>query len=447
MTHRERQGCRPSPWRIKIRPAAIAVGVAALHAALAAGCHSGWPRTAAQPTGHPARGTASRAINGVPLVSQASRPMAVAQDDEGVRQASAGQPVIRQQSGDDPSLFSDENLENLKPRKVFGNLRQLTPWKRDEDLGRRYLQEGDNLFREKKYDEAVGKYKSAAFRWPESVVEEDALFMLGECYFFTDRYPKASDTYAKLLKRYSSGGNHCRHLEKAVARQFAIARYWEQVQAYAPKNWAYPNLTDKTRPRFDTTTGALAAYQSVWMNDPTGPLADDAVMAAANNYFTQSRFEDADFHYTQLREQHTGSEHLVDAYVLGLQAKIKTYQGPNYDGVPLEQSGNLADQMLTQFPTELGPERQRVVETQQKIRELNAERHWSMATYYGKNKYYGGTRYYCDLIIKEYPDTRFASLAEAKLKDIAGLPDNPPQKLKWLLDMIPSRDRDEIQEP
>ncbi len=368
--------------------------------------------------------------------------MAVAEDDWSTEQARAGQPVVRQQNADDGSgLFSEEKLENLKPRKMFDNARQLTPWKRDEEMARGFLQEADNLFREKKYDDAAAKYKSAAFRWPESVIEEDALFMLGECYFFTDRYPKASAAYTKMLKKYSSGGNHCRHLEKAVARQFAIARYWEQVQAHAPKNWAYPNLTDKTRPRFDTTTGALACYQSVWLNDPTGPLADDAVMAAANNYFVQNRFEDADFHYTQLREQHTDSEHLVDAYVLGLKSKIKTYQGPVYDGVPLQQSNNLAEQMLTQFPTELGDERQRVVETKQQIRELNAERHWEMACYYAKNKYYGGTRYYCNLIAKEYPDTRFHSLAEAKVKEIEGLPDNPPQKLKWLLDMLPSRDR------
>ena len=42
---------------------------------------------------------------------------------------------------------------------------------------------------------------------------------------------------------------------------------------------------DKTRPWFDTWGNAIAAYESIHMHDPRGPLADIAVMAVANMYF------------------------------------------------------------------------------------------------------------------------------------------------------------------
>lgn len=363
-----------------------------------------------------------------------------ARDDRAPNAMPQDPEVIRQQSADDSKgLLSDESwTEYLKPKKMAATLRQKTPWKRDEEKARRALQEGDELYREKKYEKAIPKYKTAAFRWPDSIIEEDALFMLGECYFFRDRYPKASDTYAKLLKKYSNS----RHLEKVVARQFATARYWEQLQQAQPKMAMSPNLTDKSRPMWDTTTHALACYQTVWLNDPTSPLADDAVMATANSYFLQGKFQDADFHYTQLRQSHTKSEHLVDAYKLGLRAKLKTYQGPVYESVPLQQSDEMTEQMLLQFPTELGDDRDRVLATRREIRELYAERYWEMAQYYAKNKYYGATRYYCDQILDEYPDTSFASRAEEQKQEIAGRPDNPKSKLKWFLDLIPLRERE-----
>ena len=58
------------------------------------------------------------------------------------------------------------------------------------------LDDGKALFREKKYPEGAEKYKVAYKRWPDSPLEEEALFMPAECYFFVDRYPQAEDTYA-----------------------------------------------------------------------------------------------------------------------------------------------------------------------------------------------------------------------------------------------------------
>ena len=74
--------------------------------------------------------------------------------------------------------------------------------------------------------------------WPESSVEEDALFMQGDCYFFLDKYPDASDAYAELLKKYDNS----RHLDKVVLRQFRIAQYWLELQSFKPRQTLNPNV-------------------------------------------------------------------------------------------------------------------------------------------------------------------------------------------------------------
>ena len=92
------------------------------------------------------------------------------------------------------------------------------------------MQEGQALFRAKKYKEAGAKFATAADRWPDTPLEEDALFLQGESEFFSDQYPKAHDTYGGLLKKYTN----TRHLDVVVRREFAMGRYWEQLVRRQP---------------------------------------------------------------------------------------------------------------------------------------------------------------------------------------------------------------------
>ena len=154
-------------------------------------------------------------------------------------------------------------------------------------------------------------------------MEEDALFLQAESYFFADEYVKAHDAFEVLFKKYSN----TRHLETAVSREFAIGRFWEQMQDTKPLWTIQPNFTDKGRPWFDTFGYAIKAYQNVRMYDPTGPLADHSVMAIGTAYFRHNEFEDAAMEFDQLRKDYPNSDHQMLAHVLGMQAKMRVYQG------------------------------------------------------------------------------------------------------------------------
>lgn len=338
--------------------------------------------------------------------------------------------------GEDPTTLTDWQRST---RKFNYRLKKMFGAEPNEAAAQDLFAKGDQSFKEKKYDQAAKQFKKAAKRWPDSPLEEDALYMQAESQFFAERYSKASDTYDNMMKKFENS----RYLERAVARQFSIARYWEEIDRRGHRWLLIPNLIDKTQPLFDTPGNAIAAYTSVHLNDPTGPLADDSIMATANMHFLAERYEDADYYYGLIRSQYPESEHQEVAHLLDLRAKMRKYQGPYYDGAPLEEASDLIQQVSVQFPSQPADEKERLRNAARAIRDSTAQRDWEIAEYYARTKRYGGARYYYQQVIKDYDDTPYAEMAQKRLAEFAGRPDNPPDRFRWLVDFFNGRKREE----
>jgi outer membrane protein assembly factor BamD (BamD/ComL family) len=330
----------------------------------------------------------------------------------------------------------------LDPRVQYTKVKNAVGLGPNEQFAREAYAEGDRLFRAKEYREAAKKFEQAAERGPHSPIEQDAMFMLAECHFFDDRYIKARDAYDALVKEHPN----TRYLDTVVDREWAIARYWEQYEEEHPDWFMTPNVHDRTRPRLDTVGHAIKTYDNIRLNDPTGPRADDAIMATANIYFRRKRYEDADYHYTLLRREYPRSELQFEAHLLGLQAKLRKYQGADYDGTPLEEAKQLVKQLDMQFSGRLAAEekeRLRTVEAQLNM-EL-ATRDYRMAEYFDGTKHYGAARHYYAQVVKKHPDTQLASQARQRLGEIVSEPDEPPKRLAWFVDLFPeSRERSRV---
>jgi len=303
----------------------------------------------------------------------------------------------------------------------------------NEQIARAAFDQGEILFRQGNYTDARPKYELAYDRWPDSPLEEEALFKAAECLFFCNYYSAADDTYGTLLKKYTS----TTHLDQVIERRFSIARYWEQCDTVHHHMTLTPNFTDRTRPKFDTYGHALRVYDRVRLDDPTGPWADVSIMATANSHFTHGHWTDADYYYGLLRTEYPKSRYQYYAHLLGLQAKLKKYQGPDYEGKPLDEAEELISQLLTQFPHELGNEREKVILVKADIRRQKAMREWNIAQFYENGKYYGAAKIYYASIAKTYADTPVAKEALAKIDQIKDLPPVPASKLKWLEELFP----------
>jgi outer membrane protein assembly factor BamD (BamD/ComL family) len=283
------------------------------------------------------------------------------------------------------------------------------------------------------FAQAAKQFQEAADRWPDSALEEDAMFMAGEAYFFADMYPKANDSWERLLKKYPNS----KHLDPIESRRFAIAQFWLDTHYKAPESvWTF-NLTDKSRPTRDTFGNAVRVFDRIRLDDPTGKLADDATLAAGNAYFAKQRYLDADNFYTDLRKTFPGSEHQYRAHLLGLKSKLLSYQGTDYSGVPLDEAEKLIKQIQRQFPQESAQEREYLARAYAEVRFKKAEREWKLAQYYDRRGEYGAARFHYDILAGDFAETPFAGQARSRLGEVADKPAVPPQRLQWLVEAFP----------
>ena len=360
--------------------------------------------------------------------------------DNGVRQASVDRTLPREVSDEAivaavvESAEEDDgfDMEDLDPVNVAHSIRDAMGYGPDEGIARDLYREAEGLARAKEHKEAGEKFLDAAKRWPDSTLEEDALFLAGENFFAADEYPDAQRAYEKLLQKH----DYTHHLDAVTRRLFKIAEYWEKCALQDPSFKAPFNVTDDTRPWVDTVGHALKAYDDIRMYDPTGPLADDAVMATANLYFVRGRYEDAARNYDLIRTEYTKSDHQLQAHLYAIESWQRIYQGGYYDAGPLEKAAEVADQTLAQFGPELGEDRARVVAGKNKLVEEMAARDLIVAGFYDKKKRYGAARIYYNSIVEEYPQTAAAEKARQRLSEIAGKPDKPTDHFKWLTSMF-----------
>ena len=263
-------------------------------------------------------------------------------------------------------------------------------------------------------------------------IEEDSMFMLAECQFKRRRYSYAQDSYDALLEKYPS----TRHMEDSTRRLLGIAMYWLDYSAESdlngdiklaggakinptqppkapstPRIPIIPNLTDSTRPRFDTDGRALQALRSVWLHDAAGDLADDALMVSANHHLRTGDFVESARLYKLLREQYPDSPHFQDAHLLGAHVTMASYEGSAYDGKPLDEAAGLKKVALASFTQMSEEERERLRTDIARMEEERAGRLWSTVQFYKAKQQPESIEVYCLKIINQYPESKYAEMA------------------------------------
>ncbi len=354
----------------------------------------------------------------------------------------AEEATVRGQDNDDGLLgkFSPSSMYDAAKRRVGLGPNQQIAKRAFEDAEKTFIEatsmEGNQ--RQKRFLDAAKLYKKAADRWPDSALQEDALFMLGESYFFADRYPKSSNAYELLVKKYQN----TRHIDTVDKRRFAMGRYWIEHQDANPDWPVTPNLLSRDRPVFDKFGHGVRVLDKIRFDDPTGKLADDATMAAAIAQFKAGEYAPTDELFADLRRSFPNSEHQFQAHVLGLKCKMKIYQGSDYSLKPMDDAEEILKQTQRQFPQEAEKKHEFLVATWKEIRMNKALHDWSMAKYYDRRDEYGAAREYYARVRDQYSDTSLAGDAKERLAQIGDQPDKPGQPVPWLTELFPTPDRE-----
>lgn len=323
---------------------------------------------------------------------------------------------------------------------------QASIWKRDRDsafiepaLGAAEYKQANDKFKAGEFKAAEKEFKAIVKKYKNDPIKEDAQFMVAECQYARKRYAWAQDSYDQLLIDFPS----TRHLDQTTKRLFTIARYWLQEPSFVTGNdvqqvnlekpgvdepeirsdgakrktrWALiPNLFDRSRPVFDTENRALEALKSIWLHDPTGPLADDSLMLTASHYLKKGRYMDADRTFSLIRDEYPQSQHLEDAFRLGTHVKLMSYQGPAYDSTVLNDAGDLKETTIRLFPK---AQRARLKEELKKIEQAKVKRDWETVEYWMRRGKPKSAAVYCNLLIEKYPTSSYANKARELLAEL-----------------------------
>ena len=283
---------------------------------------------------------------------------------------------------------------------------------------------------------AAKLYERVAKRYLDSNTGEEAQIRAANIWFESQRYAKAQDAYAQLLDDYPS----TRYMKQATTRLFSIARTWlnvtnpettskiklashEETPPDVPDPGfkatvavpILPNFTDRSRPVFDTQGRAIEALRTIWLSDPTGDLADDALMMTATYYLQKRDYVESDRFFRILREEYPRSPHLENAYLLGSHVKLMSYQGPQYEGLTLAESKKLKERSLRLFSDKHG---ERLREELDKVDDEMARRDWENVQYYQRKKRPRSIAIACQQVIENHPNSKYAEQARQIISTI-----------------------------
>jgi len=347
----------------------------------------------------------------------------------------------------DPLGARDSNrllLDDLAPSQLATTLKVRTRGGADAQTAQQYYVEGQRLYDEgvdqldrdpngqshqDSFLAAANKYRLAAASWPDSELEENALFFEGESYFFADRYVQANRAYESLVANYSGS----RHLDQAELKRYSIAVYWLEVA----DSTSVPSLTDPKRPRTNVASEARRVLHRIRIDDPSGKLAGDATLALGKAFMKASRYYEAADTFEELRNNYPGSKHLFTAYMLELEARLKGYQGKDYDDTPLRKADELMKQIVRLFPKESEEQLPYLEKQASLIQQQIAERDYSMGQYFegrGENR---AAKIYYEKIADRYQNTELGKSINEQIEKVAALPPKPDVPAKWLINAFP----------
>lgn len=357
-------------------------------------------------------------------------------ENTGVRQVSYEQ----EQKGASTPVDDDSGIsvESLSPANISKSFRKAVGRGPNQAAAQELYDAAEVVYKEAialegsertaRFEEAARQFAVAAARWPDSGLEEDGLFKAGESWFFADHYPNSRNSFDELVKKFPN----TRHLDVVDLRRFAIAQYWSDMDKADP-HWALtPNVTDRKRPLTDTFGHSIKVYDRIRLDDPTGRLADDATLAAANAMFAKGRYDQADVFYTDYIRTYPSAPNQFEAHMLSVKCKLKLYQGADYDSASLDEAEELITRIHRIFPQESANEKEYLENAYKQIRTQKAQRHWTVAEFYDRRKEYGAARFYYRKIMKDFPNSNLSEQAEKRIAEVADLPDTPPDRFTWI---------------
>ncbi len=289
--------------------------------------------------------------------------------------------------------------------------------------------EAHKLFQQGKLDEAEQAFAKIAKNRKGTHYGEKSQFYVAEIQYQQKKYVKANDSYERLFADYPG----TEFLDKLVSREYSLAQMWlsqSDPKAKATEKFPWTAHFTGELPLIDTQGTGLRALEHVRHHYSDGPLADDAVLQIAEFHMRTGDYESAATYYDQLIADHQKSPFFQKAQLAAIDARMKAYLGPEYDGSGLEKARDLVKQTMTTFPDRQASY-ENLYHTLDLINDQEAERTYRVGEYYKKIGKVTSAEYYFGKIPQRWPSSPWAVKSKTELAQLAKMPRKPsvPSKI------------------
>ncbi|MEL7496349.1 MAG: outer membrane protein assembly factor BamD [Planctomycetota bacterium] len=351
----------------------------------------------------------------------------------------------------DPLGARDANrmlLDDFAPDQIATTLKVRTRGGRDETKAQQHYQRGQQRYQEaisilesrpeekehvEIFVDAANDFRMASAYWPDSAVDEDALYFEGESYFFADRYVQSNRAFEKLVARYPGS----KHLDLAENRRYAIAIYWLQL-AETGSGLA---LNDPKRPKTGLKKEARRVLHRIRIDDPTGKLADDATLTLGKAFMRDKRYYEAADTLEDLRKNYPGSKHQFDAHMLELEARLMSYQGQSYDDTPLRKADEILKSIIRMYPKKSKENLEYLEQQSAAIQNQLADRDLALAQYFENRGENRAAKFHYELIAERFEGSEIETSIRERIAEVEKKPPSPEQHAQWLVNLFPDPEK------
>ncbi len=257
-------------------------------------------------------------------------------------------------------------------------------------------------------------------------VRTEARYFEAECLRLQGLYPKAGDTYKRLLDDFPSNP----YKEQACQRLYDIANYWlddtrEEMRETremreGKRYFVWPRFVsfEKPKPLVDREGRAVQLLDAIHGHD-TGLLRDKALFLAGSVKFFNQNYKEAD-EYFSLIVNKTGKPSPLAATALeyAIISKQLSTGGSDYDAMQVAEARKQVDMAFRNFP-ELARNKAEFLESQLKtITAQQADKDWKIAEYYRYTKHPGAAYFYYSMVERRYRGTPYAVQAAECMKQL-----------------------------
>jgi outer membrane protein assembly factor BamD len=256
------------------------------------------------------------------------------------------------------------------------------------------------LFEEKDFKHAAEQFIKLVQAYKDSDLAPEAQYYAGRSYEELGKYWFAFENYQKTVDNYP----YTRRLEEIVKREYNIANIFQTKES--------PKLMELELSL--SLEKSVEIYKKVVENSPFGKFSDEALYKMAESYRRMHKYNEAVEAYERIIEDYPESNLVPEAKYQLAYTVYEASKDPEYDQESTDEAIKKFERIAknTAVPSIAGE----ADKAMDHLLSKKAESLLKVAEFYEKRKKYASALFYCKDIVKGYPRTEAAKIAELKIE-------------------------------